>query len=261
MSDNPIEALMAPQTEHARQRPVHGLVTAKVKSNEGNGLCRLDYLHIGDGAPSALARVMTPMAGARRGVYVYPEVGDEVVVAFELGDTNFPVILGGVWNGNAPPPDQARQSADNNVRTIVSRSGHELTFDDTGGAESVTLKTQGGHRIVLDDAPGRGKVTVQTRGGLSLTLDDTPPGSLGLATALGAGLSATDAGGALTISAPLAITLQSTSITLQAAAVQVITTGNLTTSTFMIDGMPIGLHTHTGGTIVPPGVTGPVAPA
>lgn len=261
MSVDPIEFICAPRTDQARRRPVEGLVTATVKSNEGNGLLRLNYLHIGDGAPSALARVMMPMAGDKRGMYFYPEVGDEVVVGFELGDTNFPVVLGGLWNGPSPPPDQARQSADNNVRTIVTRSGHELTFDDTSGAEKVTLRTQGGHQIVLDDAPGQAKITVQTGGGQTLTLDDTPPGGAGLQSASGAGVSASNAGGTLTISAPLSIILQSTSITLQAATVQVITTGSLVASTFVVDGTPIGLHTHTGGTIIPPGVTGPVAPS
>jgi phage baseplate assembly protein gpV len=260
VSDNPIETLMAPQTEYARQRLVHGLITAKVKSNEGNGLYRLDYLHIGDGVPSALARVMMPMAGGKRGFYFFPEVGDEVVVAFELGDTNFPVILGAVWNGSDPPPDQANQSADNNVRTIVTRSGHELTFDDTSGSEKVTLKTQGGHQIVLDDAPGQGKISLQTSGGQSLTLDDTPPGSVSLQTSGGAGISMSDAGD-VTISAPVSLTLKSPTITLQAAlAMTLVTNGNMATSAIVIENKPFGTHTHTGGTILPAGVTGPVAP-
>src|SRR5689334_21907250 len=120
--------LMAPQTEQSRKQLVHGLVTATVRSREDDGTYRLDYLTMGTDEPSAPARVMMPMAGSKRGTYFCPEPGDEVVVAFELGDTNLPVILGAVWNNNDHPPDQAQASVDNKIRTIVSRSGHEVTL-------------------------------------------------------------------------------------------------------------------------------------
>jgi len=42
---------------------------------------------------------------ADRGFYALPEVGDEVLVAFENGDIAFPVIVGSFWNGKDKPPD------------------------------------------------------------------------------------------------------------------------------------------------------------
>jgi len=59
-----LHALMAPQTEQSRKRPVQGLVTAKVRGREDDGTYRLDYLTMGTDEPSAAARVMMPMAGA-----------------------------------------------------------------------------------------------------------------------------------------------------------------------------------------------------
>jgi hypothetical protein len=249
-----LEHLLAPQTARAREQPVHGLVTARVLKIEDDGSYRLDYLTMGTGEQSAPARVMMPMAGNKTGVHFFPQPGDEVVVAFELGDTNLPIILGAVWNSQTPPPDQAKQSPDNNVRTIVSRSGHELTFDDTPGAEKVLIKTQGGHQLTLDDAPAQGKVTVQTQGGRTLTLDDTPPGGITLASAAGVQVALSDAGGMLTLSAPLgvtiqsggpltlqgmAITLQGTAITIQGAAITLLTTGVLPTSGITLDTFPV----------------------
>src|SRR4051794_12552542 len=128
---SPLAYLMQPRLEQAREQLVHGLVTAKVRSIEDDGSYLLDYLSMSSDEPSAPARVMMPMAGANRGTYFLPQPGDEVVVAFELGNTNLPIILGAVWNNESPVPSQARPSPDNHVRTIVSRSGHELTLDDT----------------------------------------------------------------------------------------------------------------------------------
>jgi phage baseplate assembly protein gpV len=231
---------MAPQTQQARKRLVQGLVTAKVRSREDDGTYRLDYLTMGDDEASAAARVMMPMAGGKRGTYFFPEPGDEVVVAFELGDTNLPVILGAVWNQNDQPPSQVDTSSSNNVRTIVSRSGHELTFDDSPGAEKITLKSQGGRVI---------------------TLDDTPPGQLSISTPTGIQITLRDADGSLTLSAPLQINLQSTLINLQASVITLLTTGTPPASTVIIDNVPFGLHMHTPPTLpsVPP-TTGPVAP-
>ena len=39
------------------------------------------------------------------GFYFRPEIGDEVIVAFEHGDVRFPYIIGSVWNGKDRPPE------------------------------------------------------------------------------------------------------------------------------------------------------------
>ena len=107
--------LMAPQTEQSTKRPVRGW-SPRPSGQETDEYYRLDYLTMGTDEPSsAAARVMMPMAGGKRGTV--PEPGDEVVVAFESGDTNLPVILGAVWNNNDHPPDQAKPSPDNNIRS------------------------------------------------------------------------------------------------------------------------------------------------
>jgi uncharacterized protein involved in type VI secretion and phage assembly len=165
-----LQVLMAPQTQQSRAPALTGVVTATVIGPVGDNLFSLNYLTMGADQPSAPARVMMPMAGGKRGTYFFPEQGDEVVVAFEHGDANFPIIIGAVWNQDDPVPDQADTSKTNNVRTIVSRSGHEVTLDDTSGAEKVTIKTQGGQSLVLDDT-GAGTVTLTAMGGTSITMD------------------------------------------------------------------------------------------
>jgi uncharacterized protein involved in type VI secretion and phage assembly len=178
-------------------------------------------------------------------------------VAFENGDTNLPIIIGAVWNQQSPPPSQAEQSAQNDVRTIVSRSGHELTFDDTPGSEKVLLQSQGGHHALLDDAPPGGKIELKTARGHSVTLDDTPPGQVQVKTAGGCTLTLSDAGGRVTLEAPSIFSIKGQVINIEGTAINLRTTGVVTTSAVIVDGKPFGLHQHT---FCPVNPSGPVVP-
>ena len=147
-----LENVFADQDRQRRERTMPGILIAQVTGRMGDGTYELRYLGMGGSAPSAPARMMMPNAGAKRGMYWMPEVGDEVVVAFEGGDPNAPIVLGALYNGGSPAPDQARPSSDNNIRTLVSRSGHEITLDDSPGAGKVTVKTQDGRRLEIGRA-------------------------------------------------------------------------------------------------------------
>jgi phage baseplate assembly protein gpV len=96
------------------------------------------------------ARIAVPMGGAGRGTYVLPEIDDQVLVVFEHGDINRPVVIGSVWNKKQEPVE-VNQSGQNNTKLIKSRSGHRIIFDDKEGAEKITIvdKTKK-NKIVLD---------------------------------------------------------------------------------------------------------------
>ena len=49
-------------------------------------------------------RVVQPYAGNGYGAVFVPEEGDEVLVAFVHGDMRFPIVLGGLYNGQDKPP-------------------------------------------------------------------------------------------------------------------------------------------------------------
>jgi hypothetical protein len=139
----------------------------------------------------------------------------------------------------------------------VSRSGHELTFDDSSGAQKIRIKTQGGHELVMDDSPTGPKVTLKTAQGRTLTLDDTPPGSTTLQTPTGTSVSLSDAAGTLTLSAPTMITLQTDGmINLQGGlGVSVMTdTGPIS---LLAPSAPISLTAPSGITLLTTGVPYP----
>jgi uncharacterized protein involved in type VI secretion and phage assembly len=55
---------------------------------------------------SPWARVATPMVGQMAGNYFIPNIGDEVLVAFEHGDVRRPYVLGRLYNAADPPPER-----------------------------------------------------------------------------------------------------------------------------------------------------------
>ena len=172
MCPNPFATLMEGREQGERRAAVPGLRFAEVVQHDDEGYI-LTWLSGSVSIQSAPARVATMMAGAERGTYFMPEVGDEVVVGFEDGDIDKPVILGALWSADTDaPPSQADTSASNNIRTIVSRSGHQLTFDDSPGAEKVLLQSKSEHQVLLDDAPGAAKIAIETAGGLKIVMDD-----------------------------------------------------------------------------------------
>jgi uncharacterized protein involved in type VI secretion and phage assembly len=144
-----------------RDAPQLGLAFAEVTGVSDEGYT-LSYYSGNVDASSAPARVATLMAGNGRGAYFMPEVGDEVVVGFEMGDLDRPVILGALWSDVDPPPSQADTSSANNVRTIVSRAGHEITFDDSP-AGKILIRTRGGFEISIQDGISP-KIEVKTTG-------------------------------------------------------------------------------------------------
>lgn len=152
---------------------VYPALVTDVQDPDGQGRVKvsLPFVNGAEGPQAAAwARLATFMAGADRGSWFIPEVNDEVLVAFLAGDARHPVVIGALWNGVDAPPET--MDSGNNLRSITSRSGHRLLFDDSLAAEKVVLETAGGHRLTLDDASG-GTVTLEHSNGASMTIDNS----------------------------------------------------------------------------------------
>jgi|ERR1051325_3488699 uncharacterized protein involved in type VI secretion and phage assembly len=140
------------ETGHEAGGYVKGVAIAIVTQNkDDDGLCRVKVSYPWHEKPrdSYWARLATPMAGNERGFVTIPEVGDEVLVAFEREDLRFPCVLGSVWNGKDKPPYN-NNDGKNDKRAFRSRKKHYLLFDD-GSKGVVELAHQRGRRITFDD--------------------------------------------------------------------------------------------------------------
>jgi uncharacterized protein involved in type VI secretion and phage assembly len=153
-----------------------GIVT---DNHDPDGLARVlvRFPWLGDGSTSSWARVTTLMAGRDRGTFFIPEVDDEVLVAFELGDIGAPYVVGSLWNHVDVPPE-AGGDGENNVRLIRSRSGQELRFNDAPGSEVVEITTTTGQKIRLDD--GNDRIEIVSGSGDRTILVDAGSGDIEL---------------------------------------------------------------------------------
>lgn len=98
--------------------------------------------------------LVTPNAGADRGICFVPEVGDEVLVFFRGGDASKPIIMGSMWNGVDTPPLEDLHGGEyppNDLKRIVTKSGNRLVFDDKPGKETMVMATPKHVRVSLFD--------------------------------------------------------------------------------------------------------------
>jgi uncharacterized protein involved in type VI secretion and phage assembly len=93
------------------------------------------------------ARVAAPMAGTLRGAFFIPQIGDEVLVAFNQGDVREPMVIGALWNTVDRPPSLSPTDAVTK-RKIRTPLGHELSFDEA--TQSVTLTSNTLSSVTLD---------------------------------------------------------------------------------------------------------------
>lgn len=107
-----------------------------------------DILGKKDEDSSCWVRVATPWAGTKWGNIAIPRVGQEVIVTFEEGDPDRPLVLGSVYNNTHMPPfDLPSKKNVHGVKSRSSKGGdrgtyNEISFDDTKGAEALTIHAQ-----------------------------------------------------------------------------------------------------------------------
>ena len=81
-----------------------------------------------------------------RGFVFIPEEGDQVLVGFELNNPSRPFVSGSLFhrqNGEGG-------KVNNNIKSIITRSGHTIIFDDSENGESITIRDKNSNKIILD---------------------------------------------------------------------------------------------------------------
>ena len=137
-----------------------GVATAVVSNVEdpaGTGRVKVALPWLGEDVESPWARVAVPMAGSGRGLLLVPDVGDEVLVAFEHGSLDHPVVIGSLWSREDPPP--AAVDGTNAVRMLRTGGGAVVLLDDSQGARVIEIADNAGNAVRLEADGGRLVIT------------------------------------------------------------------------------------------------------
>lgn len=158
---------------------VPGIVIGIVKDNwdkEHPGMVKVEYF-LGEKGKNQTGWIpmATPYAGKEYGMYALPEVGSEVVLAFQMGDRNCPVVIGSVWSRKNPVPQETANEK-NTVKRLRTKGGCEIFFSEEEGKERIQIQTPKNLSLLIEDE----KETIQIgdKDGKNGIVLDTKQGTL-----------------------------------------------------------------------------------
>uniref|UniRef100_UPI0024A78079 phage baseplate assembly protein V n=1 Tax=Empedobacter sedimenti TaxID=3042610 RepID=UPI0024A78079 len=148
--------LPCPEFEMPRAEIQVAKVTSNTdKQNQGRVQVQFDWQNGAD--KTEFIRVMTPDAGGsdkvktNRGFMAIPEVGDQVMVAFQHHHPDRPFVMGGMFHGKVG----GGGGAGNNMKSLSSKSGNIICLNDGAGIE---IKDKAGNHVTLS---GTGNLTTE----------------------------------------------------------------------------------------------------
>ena len=147
-----IKKLPEPQVAFPQAQNQQAIVVANNDPKNNGRICVQMLWQQTKNQQTPWLRVMTPDAGTsanvatNRGMVFIPEVGDHVMLGFRYNDPNRPFVIGSLFNGKIGGGGKAN----NNIKSLSSKSGNIIKLDDNKG--SVYISDKGTANIKFDGA-------------------------------------------------------------------------------------------------------------
>jgi len=109
-------------------------------------------------------RVVSSSGGGDKGLFIMPEIGEEIIAEFEGGNAEQPFVIGSTYNGKAKT---SYGNAGNDVKALKTRSGNMIVLNDAAG--SVTVTDKNGSSMMMD---GAGNITINSQTLVTVKTDD-----------------------------------------------------------------------------------------
>ncbi len=163
--------------------------------------------------------VMSPMGGKDSGLFLFPQVGDLVVLGYLRNDPHSAVVLGSYWNSETTAPLKVEDGKSQDY-CLKSRKKVELNLHDEENKQKLTVKMPSGTLVEVDDE--KQTVTTQDQNGNTSLRMDLKKGEVELKASSKITLSAGGASitleknGKITIKGSNAVTIEGRSVELKA---------------------------------------------
>ncbi len=122
-------------------------------------------------------RIAVPYSGQNKGIQFIPEIGEEVMVGFEMDNAERPYIIGTFYNGGKGKTDENWASINeeggtkNNVKAIRTRNGHTILFNDKGDAGLLEIYDNKGNTYHITLSADDKKITIYSAGEIEVVAD------------------------------------------------------------------------------------------
>ncbi len=116
-------------------------------------------------------RLANQMSGNDYGFYFVPEIGEQVIVGYEMGNPQLPIVLGSAYHGKAKQPE--KKNDQNYKKTIRTKGGNEILINDEKGKEVIQIKNPKGANQITLSMDGKGKIVVESKGDIEILAKDT----------------------------------------------------------------------------------------
>lgn len=139
------------------------------KDPEHLGRIRVQFLwqELQGNCTSPWLRITQPHGGDDKGVYLIPEVGEEVMVAFENGNGEKPYVVGTLYHGRQRPGN-SWPDADNNVKAIRTRNGHTVEIHDQGQGGYIRIYDYQKENYILTYSTDERLIKLESTGNIEL---------------------------------------------------------------------------------------------
>ena len=119
-------------------------------------------------------RIAVPYAGTSKGQQFVPEIGEEVMVGFEMNNAERPYIIGSFYNGGNGKPDEnwavskEENGTSNNIKAIRTRNGHTILFNDKGDAGLLEIYDNKNNTYHITLSADDKKITIYSAGNVEV---------------------------------------------------------------------------------------------
>jgi phage protein D len=149
-----------------QQERIGGVVIGTVVSNidpKGSGKVLLSFPHLSD-VNLKWARVANPTALGNKDTFFSLDRDDQVLVVFEQGSINRPIVIGQLSSAIDRAPAMALLG--NEKKVIQTKTGMKIVLDETPAREKLVLQDKAGSTITMDSLTG--DIIIEAKGNVKI---------------------------------------------------------------------------------------------